>query len=148
LSGILPDFTHNHDRMKQNNVKESIKRKTILKLLVIGSGGREHAIAKKLLDSPEVTAVYAAPGNAGMVLDGIETIAINIDQHSELIDFVKSNDITFTFVGPDDALLAGIVDDFETAGLSVFGPTKRASGTRMVKRFCKTNHESIWCANR
>lgn len=137
LSGILPYIAHNHDRMKQNNVKESIKRKTILKLLVIGSGGREHAIAKKLLDSPEVTAVYAAPGNAGMVLDGIETIAINIDQHAELIDFAKSNDITFTFVGPDDALAAGIVDDFETAGLSVFGPTKRAAELEWSKDFAK-----------
>ena len=109
--------------MKQNNVKESIKRKKILKLLVIGSGGREHAIAKKLLDSPEVTAVYAAPGNAGMILDGIETVALSIAQHAELIEFAKLNDISFTFVGPDDALAAGIVDDFEAAGLTVFCST-------------------------
>ncbi len=123
--------------MKQNNVKESIKRKKILKLLVIGSGGREHAIAKKLLDSPEVTAVYAAPGNAGMILDGIETVALSIAQHAELIEFAKLNDISFTFVGPDDALAAGIVDDFEAAGLSVFGPTKRAAELEWSKDFAK-----------
>ncbi len=108
-----------------------------MKLLVIGSGGREHAIAKKLLDSPEVTAVYAAPGNAGMILDGIETVALSIAQHAELIEFAKLNDISFTFVGPDDALAAGIVDDFEAAGLSVFGPTKRAAELEWSKDFAK-----------
>ena len=72
-----------------------------------------------------------------MVLDGIETVALSIDQHAELIDFAKSNDITYTFVGPDDALAAGIVDDFEAAGLSVFGPTKRAAELEWSKDFAK-----------
>ena len=108
-----------------------------MKLLVIGSGGREHAIAKKLLDSPEVSAVYAAPGNAGMRRDGIKTVSITIDQHDELIHFAKSNAITYTFVGPDDALAAGIVDAFEHAGLTVFGPTQSAAELEWSKDYAK-----------
>ncbi|WP_172355178.1 phosphoribosylamine--glycine ligase [Lactococcus insecticola] len=108
-----------------------------MKLLVIGSGGREHAIAKKLLESPEVETVYAAPGNAGMTLDGIETVALAITQHAELIDFASTHDIDFTFVGPDDALAAGIVDDFEAAGKRVFGPTKLAAELEWSKDFAK-----------
>lgn len=108
-----------------------------MKLLVIGSGGREHAIAKKLLDSQEVSTVYVAPGNAGMTLDGIETIDIAINQHQKLIDFAQSHEITYTFVGPDDALAAGIVDDFQTAGLLIFGPTKAAAELEWSKDFAK-----------
>ncbi|GFH42142.1 phosphoribosylamine--glycine ligase [Lactococcus hodotermopsidis] len=108
-----------------------------MKLLVIGSGGREHAIAKKLLDSPEVETVFVAPGNAGMLLDGIQTVALGISQHAELIDFAKANDIAFTFIGPDDALAAGIVDDFELAGLTVFGPNKLAAELEWSKDFAK-----------
>ena len=84
-----------------------------MKLLVVGSGGREHAIAKKLLASDQVEQVFVAPGNDGMILDGIELVNIGISEHSALINFAKENDIVWTFVGPDDALAAGIVDDFE-----------------------------------
>ncbi len=75
-----------------------------MKLLVVGSGGREHAIAKKLLESEQVEQVFVAPGNDGMTLDGIELVNIGISEHSALINFAKENDIAWTFVGPDDAL--------------------------------------------
>jgi len=98
-----------------------------MKLLVVGSGGREHAIAKKLLASDQVEQVFVAPGNDGMILDGIELVNIGISEHSALINFAKENDIVWTFVGPDDALAAGIVDDFEQAGLKAFGPSRLAA---------------------
>ncbi|HEM3663872.1 TPA: phosphoribosylamine--glycine ligase [Streptococcus suis] len=108
-----------------------------MKLLVVGSGGREHAIAKKLLDSEQVEQVFVAPGNDGMTLDGIELVNIGISEHSALIDFAKENDITWTFVGPDDALAAGIVDDFEQAGLEAFGPRRLAAELEWSKDFAK-----------
>ena len=83
-----------------------------MKLLVVGSGGREHAIAKKLLESKDVEQVFVAPGNDGIRLDGLDLINIGISEHSRLIDFAKANDVAWTFIGPDDALAAGIVDDF------------------------------------
>lgn len=109
-----------------------------MKLLVVGSGGREHAIAKKLLESSQVEQVFVAPGNDGMTLDGLDLVDIGISEHSKLIDFAKEYDITWTFIGPDDALAAGIVDDFNTAGLKVFGPSRQASELEWSKDFAKT----------
>ncbi len=108
-----------------------------MKLLVVGSGGREHAIAKKLLESSGVEAVYVAPGNDGMTLDGLQLVPIGISEHYALIDFAKANDIAWTFIGPDDALAAGIVDDFNAAGLKAFGPTKLAAELEWSKDFAK-----------
>ena len=108
-----------------------------MKLLVVGSGGREHAIAKKLLESTNVEQVFVAPGNDGMRLDGLDLINIGISEHSKLIDFAKVNDIAWTFIGPDDALAAGIVDDFNAAGLKAFGPTKAAAELEWSKDFAK-----------
>ncbi|MCO8240774.1 phosphoribosylamine--glycine ligase [Streptococcus suis] len=108
-----------------------------MKLLVVGSGGREHAIAKKLLESDQVEKVFVAPGNDGMTLDGIELVNIGISEHSALINFAKENDIAWTFVGPDDALAAGIVDDFEQAGLKAFGPSRLAAELEWSKDFAK-----------
>ncbi|HEM3092992.1 TPA: phosphoribosylamine--glycine ligase [Streptococcus suis] len=108
-----------------------------MKLLVVGSGGREHAIAKKLLESEQVEQVFVAPGNDGMTLDGIELINIGISEHSALINFAKENDIAWTFVGPDDALAAGIVDDFEQVGLKAFGPSRLAAELEWSKDFAK-----------
>ncbi|HEM4765638.1 TPA: phosphoribosylamine--glycine ligase [Streptococcus suis] len=108
-----------------------------MKLLVVGSGGREHAIAKKLLESEQVEQIFVAPGNDGMTLDGIELVNIGISEHSALINFAKENDITWTFVGPDDALAAGIVDDFERAGLKAFGPSRLAAELEWSKDFAK-----------
>ncbi|HEL1541525.1 TPA: phosphoribosylamine--glycine ligase [Streptococcus suis] len=108
-----------------------------MKLLVVGSGGREHAIAKKLLESEQVEQVFVAPGNDGMTLDGIELVNIGISEHSALINFAKENDVAWTFVGPDDALAAGIVDDFEEAGLKAFGPSRLAAELEWSKDFAK-----------
>ena len=108
-----------------------------MKLFVVGSGGREHAIAKKLLESPQVEQVFVAPGNDGMTLDGLDLVDIAISEHSKLIDFAKENDIAWTFIGPDDALAAGIVDDFNTAGLKAIGPTKSAAELEWSKDFAK-----------
>ncbi|TII05934.1 phosphoribosylamine--glycine ligase [Streptococcus suis] len=108
-----------------------------MKLLVVGSGGREHAIAKKLLESEQVEQVFVAPGNDGMTLDGIELVNIGISEHSALINFAKEIDIAWTFVGPDDALAAGMVDDFEQAGLKAFGPSRLAAELEWSKDFAK-----------
>ncbi|MBO4127879.1 phosphoribosylamine--glycine ligase [Streptococcus suis] len=108
-----------------------------MKLLVVGAGGREHAIAKKLLESDQVEKVFVAPGNDGMTLDGIKLVNIGISEHSALINFAKKNDIAWTFVGPDDALAAGIVDDFEQAGLKAFGPSRLAAELEWSKDFAK-----------
>lgn len=109
-----------------------------MKLLVVGSGGREHAIAKQLLASPIVDTVYVAPGNDGMVLDGLKLVDLKISEHSALIDFAKMQEVSWTFVGPDDALAAGIVDDFEAAGLKAFGPSKLAAELEWSKDFAKS----------
>lgn len=113
-----------------------------MKLLVVGSGGREHAIAKKLLESKDVEKVFVAPGNDGMTLDGLELVNISISEHSKLIDFAKTNDVAWTFIGPDDALAAGIVDDFNQAGLKAFGPT-RAAAELEWSGFRQGNHGQI-----
>lgn len=109
-----------------------------MKLLVVGSGGREHAIGKKLLESAGVEQVFVAPGNDGMTLDGLELVNISISEHDKLIAFAKENDIAWTFVGPDDALAAGLVDDFNAAGLLAFGPTKAAAELEWSKDFAKS----------
>lgn len=108
-----------------------------MKLLVVGSGGREHAIAKKLLESEGVDDVYVAPGNDGMTLDGLNLVNVAISEHSKLIDFAKANDIAWTFIGPDDALAAGIVDDFNRAGLKAFGPSRLAAELEWSKDYAK-----------
>ncbi|HER4941485.1 TPA: phosphoribosylamine--glycine ligase, partial [Streptococcus pyogenes] len=108
-----------------------------MKLLVVGSGGREHAIAKKLLASKGVDQVFVAPGNDGMTLDGLDLVNIVVSEHSRLIAFAKENEISWAFIGPDDALAAGIVDDFNSAGLRAFGPTKAAAELEWSKDFAK-----------
>ncbi|PNY18272.1 phosphoribosylamine--glycine ligase [Streptococcus parauberis] len=108
-----------------------------MKLLVVGSGGREHAIAKKLLESKDVETVFVAPGNAGMTLDGLTCVDIAISEHSKLIDFAQKNDIAWSFIGPDDALAAGIVDDFNKVGLKAFGPSRLAAELEWSKDFAK-----------
>lgn len=108
-----------------------------LQLLVIGSGGREHAIAKKLKESSLVDVVYCAKGNAGMTQDDIKIVDIAEDDHPALIAFAKENGIDWTFVGPEVPLLNGIVDDFEAAGLKAFGPRKNAALIEGSKDFAK-----------
>ena len=108
-----------------------------MKVLIIGSGGREHAIAKKMLKSPKVTDVFCAKGNPGMKNDGIQLVDIAEDNHKDLIAFAKEKEITWTFVGPEIPLLNGIVDDFQAAGLEIFGPNKAAAMIEGSKEFAK-----------
>lgn len=108
-----------------------------MKLLVIGSGGREHAICRKLLEDPQVDAVFCAKGNPGMQKDGIQLVDIAEDNHPALIQFVKENQIDWTFVGPEIPLLNGIVDDFQAAGLKIFGPNQQAAMIEGSKDFAK-----------
>jgi phosphoribosylamine--glycine ligase len=107
-----------------------------MKLLVIGSGGREHAIAWRLAGSPRVQKVYVAPGNGGTAREaGLENVAIAaID---ELAEFALSENIHFTVVGPEAPLAEGIVDLFRSKGLRIFGPTKACAQLESSKQFAK-----------
>ena len=107
-----------------------------MKLLLIGSGGREHALAWKLAQSPKVEVVYVAPGNAGTAVEPkLKNLALSA--HQELIDFCRTEGIAFTLVGPEAPLAAGIVDDFRKAGLPIFGPTQAAAQLESSKDFAK-----------
>jgi phosphoribosylamine--glycine ligase len=107
-----------------------------MKILVIGSGGREHAMAWRLAQGVKVQKVYVAPGNAGTALeDGVENVAITAIP--ELIAFAQREDIHMTVVGPEAPLAAGIVDEFRAAGLKIFGPTKAAAQLESSKDFAK-----------
>jgi phosphoribosylamine--glycine ligase len=106
------------------------------RVLVTGSGGREHALAWKLSQSPEVEKIYAAPGNAGTAPLG-ENVAIAAEDVEKLVEFAKANRIDFTIVGPDDALAAGVVDAFQKAGLKIFGPPAAAARLESSKAFAK-----------
>jgi phosphoribosylamine--glycine ligase len=107
-----------------------------VKVLVIGGGGREHALAWKLAQSPKVQAVYVAPGNGGTALDArLENIAIT--DVKALRDWALAEKIALTVVGPEQPLAAGIVDEFRLHGLRVFGPTKAAAQLESSKAFSK-----------
>ena len=107
-----------------------------MKLLVIGNGGREHALAWKLANSPKVKTVFVAPGNAGTATEH-KVQNIPLTNHADLIQFCRDNQITFTLVGPEAPLAAGIVDDFRAAGLPIFGPTQAAAQLESSKDFAK-----------
>ena len=108
-----------------------------MKLLVIGGGGREHALAWKLAQSPRVQKVYVAPGNAGTATeDGLENL--DLTQIADLVAFAKKNDIHLTVVGPEAPLSAGVVDAFQAAGLRIFGPTRAAAQLEASKDFAKS----------
>jgi phosphoribosylamine--glycine ligase len=107
-----------------------------MKILVIGSGGREHALAWKLRQSPHAERIFCAPGNAGTADVG-ENVAIPANDLSALVRFAKENRVDLTVVGPDDPLAAGIVDLFATEKLRAFGPTKSAARIEASKIFAK-----------
>ncbi|MGE7622449.1 phosphoribosylamine--glycine ligase [Viridibacillus sp. NPDC096237] len=107
-----------------------------MKVLVIGSGGREHAIAKQFANAASVEKVFVAPGNDGMKNDA-ECVAIDVFNFAELIAFAKEQSIDVTFVGPEQPLVAGIVDAFQKEGLLIFGPTKAAAKIEGSKSFAK-----------
>jgi phosphoribosylamine---glycine ligase len=113
-----------------------------MNILLLGSGGREHALAWKMAASPLVDQLYGAPGNAGIARDA-QCVALDITDHAAVIAFCRANSIDFVVVGPEAPLVAGIVDDLEGAGIKTFGPTRlaaRLEGSKgFTKDLCKAN---------
>lgn len=107
-----------------------------MRILVVGQGGREHALVWKLAQCAGVEKVYCAPGNAGTAVDG-ENVNIAADDIGRLMSFAKHNDIDLTVVGPEAPLVAGITDEFKSQGLKVFGPSKAAAQLEGSKTFSK-----------
>ncbi|BAZ93209.1 phosphoribosylamine-glycine ligase [Thiohalobacter thiocyanaticus] len=109
-----------------------------MKVLIVGGGGREHALAWKAAQSPQVETVYVAPGNAGTAREpGLENVAIGAEDIPALFRFAADNAIDLTIVGPEAPLVAGIVDTFRDAGLKVFGPSRDAARLEGSKAFAK-----------
>lgn len=109
-----------------------------MNVLIIGSGGREHALAWKTAQSDKVSRVYVAPGNAGTALEPkLENVDLAVDNLSGLVDFAQNNDIELTIVGPEVPLVLGVVDAFQAAGLKCFGPTQGAAQLEGSKAFSK-----------
>jgi len=110
----------------------------VRQVLVIGGGGREHALAWKAAQSPQVEKVYVAPGNAGSALEAkLENVAIAADDLPALLEFARSHAIDLTIVGPEQPLVAGVVDLFQANGLLCFGPSKAAAQLEGSKSFSK-----------
>lgn len=107
-----------------------------MKVLIVGSGGREHAIARQFKQSPSVSEVFVAPGNDGMKEDA-ECVQIAVNDFAAMATFVEKNAIDLTFVGPEQPLAEGIVDYFQTRNLRIFGPTQAASQIEGSKSFAK-----------
>jgi phosphoribosylamine--glycine ligase len=110
--------------------------KSLVKLLLIGSGGREHALAWKLKQSPLLEKLYCAPGNAG-IAEVAECVELNVADHAAVARFCKANGIDLVVVGPEVPLVAGIADDLEAQGIKVFGPSRAASRLEGSKGFTK-----------
>jgi len=112
-------------------------------ILLLGSGGREHALAWKIAASPLLTKLWCAPGNAGIAREA-ECVALDIADHAAVIDFCRRNAVEFVVVGPDAPIAAGIVDDLDAAGFKAFGPTKAAgrleSSKTFTKELCRANN--------
>ena len=107
-----------------------------MKILVIGGGGREHALAWRLAQCPRVSKVYVAPGNAGSAREnGVYNVALNDNQ--QVVDFIEKNEISLTVVGPEAPLAAGVVDAVRAAGHRIFGPTQKAAQLESSKDFAK-----------
>ncbi|PIE41989.1 MAG: phosphoribosylamine--glycine ligase [Gammaproteobacteria bacterium] len=109
-----------------------------MKVLIIGSGGREHALGWKVAQSPRIETVFVAPGNAGTALEPkLENVAIDVLAVDELVAFAKDNNVELTIVGPEAPLVIGVVDAFTAAGLKCFGPTQGAAQLEGSKAFTK-----------
>ncbi len=107
-----------------------------MKVLIVGGGGREHALAWKLQQSPEIDTIFCAPGNAGTEALG-QNVPLRPDDTRGLVEFAKKNKIGLTVVGPDDPLAGGLVDEFQNEKLRIFGPTKSAARLESSKVFAK-----------
>jgi phosphoribosylamine--glycine ligase len=114
-----------------------------MNILILGSGGREHALAWAISASPLTTKAFCAPGNAG-IAQVADCVALDIGDHKAVIAFAKEKKIDLVVVGPEGPLCAGIVDDLEAAGIKAFGPTKwaaRLEGSKgFTKDLCKANN--------
>src|SRR3954466_940382 len=113
-----------------------------MNILLLGSGGREHALAWKIAASPLTDRFYCAPGNAGIAREA-ECVALDITDHAAIIGFCKASKIDFVVVGPEAPLVAGVVDDLEAAGFKTFGPRKAAArleGPKGVPKDLCTTH--------
>ena len=109
-----------------------------MKILIIGGGGREHALAWKIAQSPRVEKVFVAPGNAGTARESkCENVAVQAEDVGGLLKFAQGNKIDLTIVGPEIPLVLGVVDRFKAAGLRCFGPTKAAAQLEGSKAFAK-----------
>jgi phosphoribosylamine--glycine ligase len=109
-----------------------------MKALIIGGGGREHALAWKAAQSPGIEKVFVAPGNAGTGREaGLENVAIGVEEIEKLVEFVRDNGVDLTIVGPEAPLVNGVVDAFSAAGLRCFGPTRGAAQLEGSKAFTK-----------
>ncbi|QWG22679.1 phosphoribosylamine--glycine ligase [Bradyrhizobium sediminis] len=107
-----------------------------MNILLLGSGGREHALAWKIAASPLVTKLWCAPGNAGIAREA-ECVAVDVANHAAVIDFCRAHAVDFVVVGPETPLAAGIVDDLAVAGIKAFGPGKQAAQLEGSKGFTK-----------
>src|SRR5687767_9294893 len=107
-----------------------------MKILLLGSGGREHALAWKIAGSPLTTKLWCAPGNAGIAQEA-ECVPLDIADHASVIAFCKQNAVDFVVVGPEAPLVAGIVDDLEAAGFKTFGPSRAAARLEGSKGFTR-----------
>src|SRR5437660_2459343 len=113
-----------------------------MNILLLGSGGREHALAWKIAASPLVTKLWCAPGNAGIAREA-ECVRLDIADHAAVIEFCRTNAVDFAVVGPETPLVAGMVDDLASAGIKAFGPSRAAAQLEGSKGFtkdlCKAN---------
>ena len=107
-----------------------------MNILLLGSGGREHALAWKMAASPLTDRLYCAPGNAGIAQEA-ECVALDVTDHAAVIAFCRTNHIDLVVVGPEAPLCAGIIDDLEAAGIKAFGPGKIAAQLEGSKGFTK-----------
>ncbi len=129
-----------------------------MKILVIGSGGREHALVWKLAQSPHAEKIFCAPGNAGIAQERLEKNSspvecanISADDLPKLLAFAQEKKIELTVVGPDNPLALGIVDLFQKNGLRIWGPNQKGRAIRIVQSFLAEFHGEIWnsdCARR
>ena len=107
-----------------------------MNILVVGSGGREHALAWKLAQSPRSDRVWVAPGNAGTQQDA-ENVDLAVDDFDHIVQFAKQNSVGLTVVGPEAPLAGGLIDALDEAGIPAFGPSKDAAQLEASKVFCK-----------